>query len=239
MKRYGASLLLLVLLHIISFSTLARDFYWIGGSGNFNDIQHWSDQPGGKVNSGALLPDKDDNVYFDQYSFPDPGATVTITNVARCANMHWGDVKNMPTLTTDSNEAHYLVIYGGVTFNNKMILNLDRPLYFRASTIGNEIDFGGNVFDGDLVFENNGGWRITSEVDIIDNDIYFNQGTLSIEADVNCGRFISENSVSRELFLNSSNINLNKSGSSVISIQTGNLNITPGDSKISILSNNS
>ena len=239
MKRYGASLLLLVLLHIISFSTLARDFYWIGGSGNFNDIQHWSDQPGGKVNSGALLPDKDDNVYFDQYSFPDPGATVTITNVARCANMHWGDVKNMPTLTTDSNEAHYLVIYGGVTFNNNMILNLNRPLYFRASTIGNEIDFGGNVFDGDLVFENNGGWRITSEVDIIDNDIYFNQGTLSIEADVNCGRFISENSVSRELFLNSSNINLNKSGSSVISIQTENLNITPGDSKISILSNNS
>lgn len=239
MKRYGASLLLLILIHIVSFTAQARDFYWIGGTGNFNDIKHWSDQPGGKVNPWALLPDKDDNVYFDEYSFPDAGASVTITSVARCANMHWGNVKNMPTLTSDDNNAHYLVVYGGLTFNNKMILDLDRPLYFRASTEGNEIDFGGNVFDGDLIFENNGGWRIISDLDLINNDIYFNQGSLSIEGTVNCGRFISENSVSRELYLNSSNINLSDSGSPVISILTDNLLVDAGDSKINILSNNS
>ena len=237
MKRYGARLLLLVLLQFIFIISQARDFYWIGGSGNFNDIQHWSDQPGGKVNPDAQLPDKDDNVFFDQYSFPAPNASVVITNVARCANMHWGDVKNMPTLKTDDIPDHYLVIYGGITFNDKMIIDLDRPLYFRASTLGNVIDFGGNVFNGDFYFENNGGWRITSNLDLLDHDIYFNQGTLSFEANVSCGRIISENAVSRELYLNSSEITLQESGASVLYFETENLNLYPGDSKIIISSN--
>lgn len=239
MKRNAASLLLLIFLQLNILSTEARDFYWIGGSGNFNDIQHWSDQPGGKVNPDALLPDKDDNVYFDQFSFPFPGAEVVITNVARCLNMYWGDVKNMPTLKADDNLAHYLVIYGGVKFTNKMILDLDRPLYFRANTLGNEIDFGGITFNGDFVFENNGGWRITSSLNLLDNDIYFNQGTLSIEADVTCGRIISENAVSRELYLNSSIITLQESGASVLYFQTENLDLLPGHSKIVVNSGNS
>ncbi|WP_321280496.1 gliding motility-associated C-terminal domain-containing protein [Marinifilum fragile] len=239
MKRYGIRFLLLILLHTVYVTAEARDFYWIGGSGNFNDIQHWSDQPGGKVNPDALLPDKDDNVYFDEFSFPDPGAEVVITSVARCANMHWGNVKNMPTLKTDANPAHYLVIYGGVTFSNQMVIDLDRPLYFRANTLGNTIDFGGNTFDGDLIFENNGGWRITNSLNILDNDIQFNQGTLSIEAEVNCGRIISNTTISRELYLNSATINLNKPGESVFSFQTDNLNVEAGNSTIKVLSENS
>ncbi|PXX99063.1 hypothetical protein DF185_14380 [Marinifilum breve] len=239
MKRYGIRLLLLILLHTVYITAEARDFYWIGGSGNFNDIQHWSDQPGGKVNPDALLPDKDDNVYFDEFSFPDPGAEVVITSVARCANMHWGNVKNMPTFKTDDNPAHYLVIYGGVTFSNQMVIDLDRPLYFRANTLGNTIDFGGNTFDGDLIFENNGGWRITNTLNILDNDIQFKQGTLSIEAEINCGRIISNTTISRELYLNSATINLNKPGESVFIFQTDNLNIDAGNSTINVLSDNS
>lgn len=239
MKRNGVSLLLIIFLQLLSLSAEAKDFYWIGGSGNFNDIQHWSDQPGGKINPGALLPDKDDNVYFDEFSFPDAGAEVVITNVARCLNMYWGNVQNMPTLKTDNNIAHYLVIYGGVAFNTQMIIDLDRPLYFRANTLGNVIDFGGNSFQGDFFFENNGGWRITSDLNLFNNTIYFNQGTLSIEANLTCGSLLSENAVSRELYLNSSTITLQESGASVLSIQTDNLNLYPGDSKIIVSSTNS
>ena len=239
MKRNGVSLLLIIVLQLICSSAEASDFYWIGGSGNFNDIQHWSDQPGGKINPGALLPDKDDNVYFDEFSFPDAGAEVIITNVARCLNMYWGNVQNMPTLKTDNNPAHYLVIYGGVNFNTQMIIDLDRPLYFRASTLGNVIDFGGNSFNGDFFFENNGGWRITSDMNLFDNTVYFNQGSLSIEGELTCGSFVSENPVSRELYLNSSTINLQESGASVLFIQTDNLTLYPGDSKIIVSSINS
>lgn len=239
MKKYGASLLLIILFQLIYLSANAKDFYWIGGSGNFNDIQHWSDQPGGKVNPDASLPDKDDNVYFDQHSFTAPGQEVVITNVARCKNMHWGDVKHMPTLKTDDNPAHYLVVYGGVTFNNNMILDLDRPLHFRANTLGNVINFGGKVFDGDIYFENDGGWRITTPLDIKGNDIYYKQGTLSVEANLSCGSIISENAVSRELYLNSSKITLSKGGASVLKFQTDNLTVHPDASEIVIDSNNS
>ena len=239
MKRNGASLLLILFLQLTYLSVEASDFYWIGGSGNFNDIEHWSDQPGGKVNPGALLPDKDDNVYFDEFSFPDPGAEVVITSVVRCLNMYWGNVQNMPALKTDNNIAHYLVIYGGVKFNTQMIIDLDRPLYFRANTLGNVIDFGGNSFNGDFYFDNNGGWRITSEMNLLDNTVYFNQGTLSIEAELTCGSLVAENPVSRELYLNSSIINLQKSGTSVLSVQTDNLNLYPGNSKIIVSSANS
>jgi gliding motility-associated-like protein len=153
--------------------------------------------------------------------------------------MHWGDVKHMPTLKTDDNPAHYLVVYGGVTFNDKMILDLDRPLYFRANTLGNVINFGGKVFDGDIYFENDGGWRITTPIDIKGNDIYYKQGTLSVEADLSCGSIISENAVSRELFLNSSKITLSKGGASVLKFQTDNLTVHPDASEIIIDSNNS
>ncbi|MFA9370503.1 MAG: T9SS type B sorting domain-containing protein [Labilibaculum antarcticum] len=238
MKRNGVSLLLIIFLQLLYLSAEAKDFYWISGSGNFNDIQHWSDQPGGKINPGALLPDKDDNVYFDEFSFPDAGAEVVITSVARCLNMHWGNVQNTPTLKTDNNIAHYLVIYGGVKFNTQMIIDLDRPLYFRANTLGNVIDFGGNVFNGDFFLENNGGWRITSDMNLFDNTVYFNQGSLSIEANLTCGSLVSENPVSRELYLNSATINLDGSGT-VLSIQTDNLNLYPGDSKIIVSATNS
>ncbi|MCT4602720.1 MAG: gliding motility-associated C-terminal domain-containing protein [Marinifilum sp.] len=239
MEKYGTRLLLLILLHTVYIAAQARDFYWIRGSGNFNDIKHWSDRPGGRVNTDAALPGKDDNVFFDEHSFPEPGAEVVITTPAYCANMHWGNVKNMPTLKTDDNPANYLVIHGGVTFSNQMIIDLDRPLYFKASTQGNIIDFGGNTFDGDLIFENNGGWRITGDLNILDNAIQFQQGTLSIEAEVNCGRIISQTAVSRELYLNSATINLNKPGSSVFALQTDNLTVDPGNSTINILSDQS
>ncbi|WP_372754054.1 hypothetical protein, partial [Labilibaculum sp.] len=239
MKKNRASLLLILFIQLICLSAQAEDYYWIGGSGDWNDIEHWSDQPGGNVNSNALVPGKDDDVYFDEYSFPDAGAEVTITSVARCMNMYWGNVTNMPTLNTDDNEAHYLAIYGGVTFNNLMVLDLDRSLYFRASTSGNVIDFGGKTFDGDIYFENNGGWRITSEINLVNNTIYFNQGSLSIEADITCGAFLSEASVSRVLYLNSSTLTLDKSGSSVLSIQSDNLTLDAGDSKIEVISSNS
>lgn len=224
---------------ILNINVSAKDFYWIGGSGNFNDISHWSDQPGGKVNPAAALPGIEDNVFFDEFSFTAPGQAVKITSVARCRNMHWKNVKFNPTLTSDDNPAHYLVLYGGVTFSSDMVLALNKPIYFRASKEGNVINFGGQKFDSDLHFENKGGWRITKPLDLKQNTIYFKQGILSIEANVTCGRILSENSASRKIFLNDSEIRLNKPNADVLKINSENCIVSPGTSEIVVISEGS
>lgn len=224
---------LIYIIFFLSLSTFvsAKDFYWIGGSGNWNEIQHWSDQPGGKVNPDAQVPNYTDNVFFDENSFPDAGAEVVINDVALCANMDWSQVTNFPTLISDNNPAHYLAIYGGLKLSTDMHLNIIKPLYFRATSLNNEIDFAGHAYNGDIHFTKNGGWEITTLLNVQNHIIYFEQGNLNFAADVSCAQIIAENPVSRTWNLNNSIITLTESGASVLKIDTDNLILNSGNSK--------
>ena len=106
MNTKAISLIYIIILLSISGVVNAKDFYWIGGSGNWNEIQHWSDQPGGQVNPDAAVPNFSDNVFFDENSFPAVGAEVIINDVAKCANMDWSKVTNFPKFKADDDPAH-------------------------------------------------------------------------------------------------------------------------------------
>jgi len=58
--------------------------YWIGGTGNWNDSQHWSNNSGGS--GGACIPTAIDNVFFDYNSFSDTSQSVTI-NISNAASI--------------------------------------------------------------------------------------------------------------------------------------------------------
>lgn len=48
---------------------VAKNFYWKGGSGSWNDLAHWSlDPTSARVTANCGLPTIYDNVFFDQYS---------------------------------------------------------------------------------------------------------------------------------------------------------------------------
>lgn len=67
---------------------VSRDLYWVGGTGVWNDSNHWSLTSGGA--NGACIPGPNDNVFFDANSFPTTGAIVTIQGWrAFCKNMDW------------------------------------------------------------------------------------------------------------------------------------------------------
>lgn len=70
--------------------------YWVGGSGDWNDPNHWSATSGGA--SGACIPTVADDVYFDaQSGFTAGSRTVTITNGnAYCHNLNWEHATNAP-----------------------------------------------------------------------------------------------------------------------------------------------
>ncbi|MCZ4694316.1 hypothetical protein DWB61_04545 [Ancylomarina euxinus] len=232
MNTKAISLIYIIILLSISSVVNAKDFYWIGGSGNWNEIQHWSDQPGGQVNPDAAVPNFSDNVFFDENSFPTTGAEVVINDVAKCANMDWSNVTNLPTLKADNDPAHFLTIYGGLKLGTDMLLDLLKPLYFSASSPNNEIDFAGHTFNEDIHFTKNGGWIIKTPLHVQNHIIYFEQGNLSFEADITCAQIIADNPISRTWTLNNSTINLTGSGASVLMINADNLNLNPGNSNV-------
>jgi hypothetical protein len=106
-----------------------RNLYWIGGTGNWNDPQHWSLKSGGA--GGACAPTQYDNVIFDNLSFSAEGQRVTVTAVAVCDSMTWrgttlsackpnfrleanisiyGSLQLAPGMTTSQSEMRYLYL---------------------------------------------------------------------------------------------------------------------------------
>ncbi|MEJ5105931.1 hypothetical protein [Chryseobacterium sp. MYb328] len=64
-------------------ATPAKNFYWKGGNGNWNDLSHWSlDPSSNRTTANCGLPSINDNVFFDQHSgFSTTGITsIQLTN---------------------------------------------------------------------------------------------------------------------------------------------------------------
>lgn len=88
-------------------TTTSRSFYWIGGTGNWNDPTKWSlaGSGGAPQTATGCLPNYNDDVYFDANSFTATGQTVTIgtaastTNMAYARNVYWTDPSNEGKLT--------------------------------------------------------------------------------------------------------------------------------------------
>ena len=64
---------------LIPVSSEALTYYWIGGSGNWSDINHWSAVSGGTVMQlHTITPTSSDDVVIDAGSFPSTGGVITI-----------------------------------------------------------------------------------------------------------------------------------------------------------------
>lgn len=98
---------ILILLCVACSPSIAADYYWVGGSGNWNELNHWSTTSGGSVHP-AILPDSTDNVFFDVNSFDAGGQRVSLSGSAICSQMNWTGVTNYPTFENTSS----LSIYG-------------------------------------------------------------------------------------------------------------------------------
>ncbi|MDR2839656.1 MAG: T9SS type A sorting domain-containing protein, partial [Paludibacter sp.] len=69
-----------------------RSWYWVGGSGNWIDINHWSASPTGvypSTDGPCQPPANPDNVIFNDNSFTDNDQVVTMTVNATCDSMIW------------------------------------------------------------------------------------------------------------------------------------------------------
>ncbi|WEK18826.1 MAG: Ig-like domain-containing protein [Candidatus Pedobacter colombiensis] len=91
--------LLTFLLLLFTFQLHAADYYWVGGGGNWSDINHWR-LGSSSGNIAGIVPSATDNVFFGvDAGFTNTSRTVTIDANSFCNSMTWAiNVPNTPTI---------------------------------------------------------------------------------------------------------------------------------------------
>ncbi|XQP83946.1 MAG: T9SS type A sorting domain-containing protein [Candidatus Pollutiaquabacter aromativorans] len=92
---------------------VTRDLYWVGGTGDWNDPNHWSLSSGGA--SAGCTPNRLDNVFFDANSLG-AGDTVYLPHLEQYAgDLTVNGVTGSPTFFGD-----YITLYGSLDLNHQM-----------------------------------------------------------------------------------------------------------------------
>ncbi len=151
-------LLLLLTVSFLSLKTKALNYYWIGGSGNWSDLNHWATTSGGST-LHIQIPTASDDVFFDANSFAVAGQTVTLDpSTVFVRNLNWTGVTNTPTLAGTLSTV--LNIYGSLTFVPGMTMNFNGDVNFGAFVPGQTIAMAGKSFNRDVVFSGAGSWGL-------------------------------------------------------------------------------
>ena len=210
------SWLLLLLLLATGSSAHATDYYWVGGTGLWDDLSHWASSSGG---SGVQtqVPQSTDNVYFDANSFTANGQTVTIGTTATCLDLDWtGAVHPMGGTTTGGAR---LVGNGTVEVNGDLHLvpglgRQDASFTMLATTGGHLIDLQAVPVNGSLAFDSKpGSWLFISDVNLVlagsTPSLLLTSGTVDFgSALVSCYGVRSTGSMARDIRLHDSRFSL-------------------------------
>jgi hypothetical protein len=126
--KYFIRILALILFLGIEYNVYAADYYWVGGTGNWSDINHWRTSSGGNT-FPAVVPGKTDNVFFDGNSgFTSGSKTITVNVVANCHNIIFLGSTIAPTIISSAN-TNTLNIYGSSEWQNGMAYRVTTTNY--------------------------------------------------------------------------------------------------------------
>ncbi|NND33792.1 MAG: hypothetical protein HKN76_14475, partial [Saprospiraceae bacterium] len=213
-------------------------FYWIEGTGNWNDINHWSFTSGGTPS--GCLPTAADDVIFDQNSFTGANQQVLINiQNAFCHSFDWRMVDQTCRLENimlpNKSSIH---VFGSLWLSPLLTNNFQGDFLFESAHDGNEILTLGKEFNLNVHFNGAlGQWRLRDKLNVRDT-ILFNAGILfSNDQEIECFHFLSETSAFRELHLGSSLVRIVMTAAhpyywSYISINATNFKMFPGTSLI-------
>lgn len=137
-------------------------YFWIGGSGNWSDVNHWATDSVGT----ALQPSPPgitDNVFFTSISFPATGnETVVIDQNALCNSMIWSTtIEQAPTLFASTDVS--LKVFGSFILVEGVQRNVAK-LIFEAKLTANFIDMADNIYGAlnEIDFTGTGEWILSS-----------------------------------------------------------------------------
>ncbi|MDR0231924.1 MAG: T9SS type A sorting domain-containing protein [Dysgonamonadaceae bacterium] len=156
----------------------AKTYYWVGGTGDWGDPNHWS-LIRGSHDGNTCIPRAIDNVVFDNNSFVYPD-TLTLNISAYCNNMTWeGGSTQKPRFDLDVYRMYIggsLVLQSGMTVNS----SYSNPygFYFASNRLTETIRTNGVTAGAIYNFNGTGGWKLEDALNT-SNDIVFEKGTLN------------------------------------------------------------
>ncbi|MCB0806452.1 MAG: hypothetical protein KDC05_11690, partial [Bacteroidales bacterium] len=212
------TLLLFVALSLI-LQLSAEDYYWVGGSGKWSDLNSWRTATGEIPNE---IPDEADNVIFNENSFLNNRDTVFIlTGNPTCHDMRWMNLSDTVVMYGGSGSTAF-TITGSVTLHYLMYNFYQGTIYFTSfdqETISSDTCW----FHGSIVFDGPGNWTLADNLYVginprkvdtepnVDDEIIAkiiqNDGTFNSDGQsIYCEGFRSEAGNPRNLFIKNSYI---------------------------------
>ena len=198
---------------MISFSSIiATDYYWIGGQGQWTDLNNWNTENG---LIPSEVPNASNDVYFNENSFTQTGDTVFVNSINPvCKSMIWENIPFEVVFYCDSLNSE-LDIYGSLQLHQNTKNAFNGIIRFKSNQSGNSILLGGNQLNHDVYFDGQGGeWTLLDDLflslnftDSIFRDIYLIEGTLNASGNqIVCGSIISDTQSPRTLNIENSHV---------------------------------
>jgi len=190
----------------------AATYYWVGGSGNWSELHHWSATSGGAGNSFNQPPSVGDDVIFNRLSFTAATQTVACTSSASCASLNFSDATytyRSSFAATFSLSAN-LSVSGNITMPSDLKFTNNGSLILEgagAKTLSIPMTVAGS---GSIqVHHLSGSWILGSNLSFVSGRLLLNKGTLNTNGKaVTVRNFTSNSSDARTLILGSSKIQL-------------------------------
>jgi hypothetical protein len=219
----------------ITFTTiLSRNLFWVGGEGNWFDASHWSITSGGL--GGECPPNQEDNVFFNNASFPINNKIISAYSIPICKNMDWsGAGSKNPTLRFYESLEVYgnLTTTSGITLQGLSFSITSLPIILSGANTNNVISSNGYNFSW-VEINGTGIWTLSDQIQLA--TFYLKQGTLNTNnQQINItSLFQADNSTSgTNSSLNMTNSIFNILNGSSFQIQNpSNITIIPGNSTI-------
>jgi len=201
-----------LLLVLIAMKAKAADYYWVGGGGQWSDLNHWRlGSSAGTIPS--IVPSSADNIFFTSLSgFTAASRTVVLDANGFCNHMTWNAVPNNPSFNA-ANASFSLQISGNASLSPTTTYNI--ILAFKGSSPAT-LTANGNV-SGELGLEID---KPGSSLTLTDNLIVaatttafgtggatFTSGTFDIsDKNVTIYNFIGDNANVRTLQMSNANL---------------------------------
>jgi gliding motility-associated-like protein len=223
MKRYPLWFFWVCFLGLMPVS--AADYYWVGGSGNWSDINRWATTSGGSLKH-IVVPSPNDNVIFDHNSFASPGQTVTIDpSIATARDFRILNVQNMPSFMGSGQ----IRIYGSLRLSRQADWAHTGNIYFEGVTTGHTITTDSITLPRSIYFQGiGGGWTLLDDLNCFES-VYLHYGSLNTNGKgVIVNSLLSPQSNQRSLTLGNSELFIRGQ----INLALQNLQFNAGQSNI-------